>query len=161
MWRSKSRPIIAIILIVCCSVLDRGSAAEAATSDESEGNITLTGDLLDLFNLRRVNDLWSEIIETDMIETAHCAQDFESYITGLDNQKIWALKSKCAVNIIPMLKGIFHVILASRPFEYYFEASPNVISFYYQQIRFYSPIILEFITFMIMCRTTRRFLLRI
>lgn len=88
-----------VLFLIFCALTygqDGENADNSTTTQESEerGNITLTSDLLDLFNLRRVYNLWPQILEESLIENENCTRDFEEYFWGLEEQKIWALKSK-------------------------------------------------------------------
>ena len=61
---------------------------------DDSNNITFTRDLLDFFNLRRTFELWSDILEENVIKSENCSQDFEEYFHGLQRKEIWALKSE-------------------------------------------------------------------
>jgi hypothetical protein len=50
------------------------------------------GEILDLFSINRIGALWT-VIEPQL--SAGCSNDMMVYFRGLENEKLWALKSKC------------------------------------------------------------------
>lgn len=59
-----------------------------------EKNITFINDMLDLFNLKRTIALWPEIMQENLIQNANCTDELQEYFRGLEEQRIWALKSE-------------------------------------------------------------------
>jgi hypothetical protein len=49
------------------------------------------GEILDLFSINRIGALWT-VIEPQL--SAGCSNDMMVYFRGLENEKLWALKSK-------------------------------------------------------------------
>lgn len=95
MWEiNLSLVLVFCALGLCQEVQNVNLTSSLAESNEVKENLTLTSDLLNLFNLRRVYNLWPQILDENLIENANCTSDFEEYFRGLEEQKIWALKSK-------------------------------------------------------------------
>ena len=83
--------LLLVFVLSVCGVGTRGALVE---DGDGERNLTMTSDLLDLFNLRRISDLWPEIVGEQVIENTNCTDDFKEYLDGHEQAKIWALKSK-------------------------------------------------------------------
>lgn len=87
MW-CASWLVILLMCVATCRCLE-------VAKEDAERNVTLTSDMLDLFNLRRLMGLWPKLMqEEDLIENTTCKNEFEEYFRGLEQQKIWALKSE-------------------------------------------------------------------
>lgn len=54
-------------------------------------NITRLEDILNLFNINKIGSSWKEL-STQV--TRECSRDMTEYLDGLEEKKIWALKSK-------------------------------------------------------------------
>lgn len=85
-------------------------------------NFTLTSDLLDFFNLRRTYKTWPDILKEEVIKSENCSNDFEEYFRGLQEQKIWALKSE--LDEIKMINSCLSVVLLG-----FWVPSPHLLRF--------------------------------
>jgi hypothetical protein len=54
-------------------------------------NLIRIGDILDLFSISKIGALWS-VIEPQL--SISCSNNMMVYFRGLENEKMWALKSK-------------------------------------------------------------------
>lgn len=54
-------------------------------------NITRLEDILNLFNINKIGASWKEL---NVQLNRECARDMTDYLDGLEERKIWALKSK-------------------------------------------------------------------
>lgn len=84
-----------LLLTLCGSVCWCQSDNANMSMDDvgSEKNVTLITDMLDLFNLRRTMKLWPEIKRENLLDNANCSSEMEEYFQGIEEQKIWSLKS--------------------------------------------------------------------
>lgn len=55
-------------------------------------NLTRIEDLLDLFSIDEIGTQWTRLY--DKLSPA-CSVDMSHYLTGLEQRKLWALKSEC------------------------------------------------------------------
>jgi hypothetical protein len=55
-------------------------------------NLTRIEDILELFSVGVIGSQWKEI--HDKIRNEICAKDMMEYLSGLEEKKIWAIKSK-------------------------------------------------------------------
>jgi hypothetical protein len=54
-------------------------------------NITRLGDILNLFDINKVGASWKEV---NLLVNRNCARDMSQYLDGLEEKRIWALKSE-------------------------------------------------------------------
>lgn len=84
-----------LCLVVCVTI----SSCQVLKSDQNNehdasGNLTSISEMLDLFNLKRTIKLWPDIVaENIIVDNSNCSNDFEAYFEGLEQNRIWALKS--------------------------------------------------------------------
>lgn len=82
-----------LVWLVFCVAKSIGQVQDVyQVAKEYERNVTLTSDLLDLFNLKRIIDLWPDLAQESKLGE-NCTDDMSAYLSGLEEQRIWALKS--------------------------------------------------------------------
>lgn len=91
MRRWSAWPVFLLVLVLSAT---RCLCQVNYVVEDEVRNLTLTSDLLDVFNLRRTVDLWPELMQEGLIENANCTNDLEAYFDGVEHKKIWALKSE-------------------------------------------------------------------
>lgn len=83
-----------LVLLVLCVAKSTSQVQDVyQVGKGDERNVTLTSELLDLFNLKRIMDLWPDLAQEDKLGE-NCTDDMAAYLSGLEEQRIWALKSE-------------------------------------------------------------------
>lgn len=87
--------VIALIVALIASAHAKSENVRNFKHDESlvrnYANITRLEDILNLFNLNKIGASWKEL---SMQVSRECSHDMARYLDGLEERKIWALKSK-------------------------------------------------------------------
>lgn len=87
--------VITIILLLVSSAYAKSENVRNIKSDETfvvknYANITRLGDILNLFSINKIGSSWKEV---SLQLSRKCARDMTEYLNGLEEKKIWALKS--------------------------------------------------------------------
>lgn len=87
-----------LLVLVLCLATSYGQVEnvveEEQEKDSAVANVTLISDMLDLFNLKRTMKLWPDMVQENLIENSNCTDELEEYFQGIEEQRIWALKSE-------------------------------------------------------------------
>lgn len=88
--------VITIILLLVSSAYAKSENVRNIKPDESfvvknYANITRLGEILNLFSINKIGSSWKEI---SLQLSRKCARDMSEYLSGLEERKFWALKSK-------------------------------------------------------------------
>lgn len=75
-------------------VVDEHTTSTIATEEDLVGqnytNLIRIGDVLDVFNVKRIGSMWS-LMRHHL--NANCSKDLQEYLEALETAEMWALKS--------------------------------------------------------------------
>jgi hypothetical protein len=84
-----------VIAIIFALVISAHAKSENVRNLKHEvrnyANLTRLEDILNLFNIDKIGSSWKEL---NTHVNRECSRDMTEYLNGLEEKKIWALKSK-------------------------------------------------------------------
>lgn len=87
-----------LLLLVSSAYAKSENIRNNLKSDESSNfvaknyaNLTRLGDILNLFSINKIAAAWKEV---NLKLDKKCAREMTEYLNGLEEKKIWALKSE-------------------------------------------------------------------
>lgn len=93
MWSTTWLLVLVLCLATSYAQVDY-VVEEEQGEDSAVANVTLISDMLDLFNLKRTMKLWPDMMQENLIENSNCTDELEAYFQGIEEKRIWALKSE-------------------------------------------------------------------